>query len=83
MEQLVFLAFGLMALPEDDKRAHFLAGRAITEIGQADGLDPLEACGVTLLAGVAKEMADIRGPGDASLRDGLATVAGCGITYRF
>ena len=83
LEPLAFLAFGLLALPQEDKQAHFLAGAAVAEYGRQTGMTPLQACGLSLTVGVLKEMLDAQGMGHADAKDGLATAAGCGVVFRF
>ena len=83
MEPFAFLLLGLAVLPQEDKQAHFLAGAAIAEYGRLAGMTPAQACGLSLSVGVLKEALDAQGMGDADLGDGLATVAGCGVTLRF
>ena len=80
---LAFLTFGLVAIPEDDKKMHFAAGAAVAEAGRQMGFTPLESCLASLAVGVAKEAWDSTGRGDVEFADALATTAGCGFTYRF
>lgn len=83
MESLVFLVFGLAAIPEDDKQKHFVAGAVISEVAHQSGLTPFQSCGIALAAGIAKEAWDFGGRGDVELADAIATTAGCGVTFRF
>lgn len=83
MEAIAFLALGLFAMPEDDKRMHFVAGAGVAEVSRRFGLSPLESCAASLAVGIAKEAYDAGGRGDVELADALATGVGCGVTFRF
>jgi hypothetical protein len=80
------LLSGLMftALPEEDKKQHFVAGAAISGVStEVFGLNPLQACGISLASGAAKEFYDHQTGGVVDAADVFATTAGCAITIRF
>lgn len=79
----IVLVFGVTAMPEEDKKKHFLAGAAVAEAGRQVGLSPLQSCGLSLAAGLAKEAYDGVSGGTQDGKDVLATVAGCSFTIRF
>lgn len=83
MQALIFIIAGLLAMPAEDKRMHFLAGAAVAQAGRHAGFTPLQSCAASLAAGIAKEAWDSTGRGHVELFDALATAAGCGITFRF
>jgi hypothetical protein len=83
LEAFAFLALGLFAFPEDDKRMHFLAGAATAETARRVGFTPLQTCDATLALGIAKEAWDATGRGQVEAKDAIATAAGCGVTIRF
>ena len=83
MEAATLMLLGLMAAPTDDKQAHYYAGAAVAQVAQENGLSAWESCGLTLAAAAAKEAWDANGHGVVDGFDGLATVAGCQLTYRF
>lgn len=79
----IILAFGVTAIPEDDKKKHFVAGAAAAEVGRQMGFTPIQSCGLSLAAGIAKEAYDEVAGGTVEGKDVLATVAGCSFTFRF
>lgn len=64
-----------MSIPID-KKAHFLAGAAISGVLSAYGIDPLVAFGVASICAGGKEFVDRLGYGTPDLYDFLVTVAG-------
>ncbi|MEY8802054.1 hypothetical protein AB9K35_17380 [Leisingera sp. XS_AS12] len=81
---LLLTGLAFAAIPEDDKKMHFAAGAAIAKTSeQVFELTPLQACGVALAAGVAKEAYDRSFGGNVEGADALATMGGCMITFRF
>jgi uncharacterized protein YfiM (DUF2279 family) len=83
MQAVLFLVLGLLVIPDEDKRQHFIAGAATAEIGRQIGFTPLQSCIASLGMGIAKEAWDSTGRGHVEFNDALATAAGCGITFRF
>lgn len=83
LEALAILAFGLLAIPEDDKKLHFAAGAGTAAITQEMGWSPLETCFASLSLGIAKELVDSQTGGNVEFKDGLATAVGCSVTFRF
>lgn len=79
----IILALGVSAVPGDDKKLHFLAGAATAEFGRQMSLSPLQSCGLSLAAGVAKEAFDGATGGTRDDKDVLATALGCSFTLRF
>ena len=81
------LLSGMMftAIPEDDKKQHFAAGAAVSALSEEVlDLSPLQACGMSLLTGVGKEIYDRHSGGISDGKDVLATFAGgCMITINF
>lgn len=59
-----------------DKKAHFLAGAAISGVLSAYGIDPLVAFGISAFCAGVKEFVDRLGYGTPDLWDFLVTVAG-------
>lgn len=66
-----------------DKDAHFLAGSAVSQFVTQETGSPLAGCAAAIGVGVLKEAYDRKYGGDVSGADVAATVAGCGVTYRF
>lgn len=83
MEAASLLILGLMAVPINDKQAHYYTGAAVAQVAQSNGLSVWESCGLTLAAAAAKEAWDAQGNGTVDEFDGLATIAGCQLSYRF
>lgn len=79
----VFIALGVLAIPEDDKKMHFVAGATAAHVASHYNMSPLQSCGVALAAGLAKEAYDSKFGGTVDIKDVGATVLGCGVTFRF